>query len=229
MLANSAKADAITTDSLARLIVQGNVRIEKVLAKQVKDTGVNDRPAAKAVNNTVAPVKQSLLVSNLISFLPVIFFLMIVMIVGVKLKKDGVLFSDFLIDKDVQMTIKKEEVKAAVANATANVAMANAVAANAASFQAAGVAPNIQAPNPQNAVAAKALAADDQQQSVSRLIAFISGITSVALAVCITTFYMYRWFLGDTNVEIDNLSGILYGLGLGVVPYGFNKIASALR
>lgn len=67
-------------------------------------------------------------------------------------------------------------------------------------------------------------------QSVSRFIAFLCGVTTLTIAVCITTFYFYTCF-EDRGKEVDlsKLSTVLLALGIGVLPYGFNKASSAIK
>lgn len=229
----------ISTDSLGKIVETGNKQIVTAINNQSKiindSLKVNLKPA-KAIIADPSPG-----ISGIIVFLPVALFIYILMLVVFKLKKDKVRFSDFLIDKETKVAMKKEEVNVVVANANANIAAANAIRANAPAYTAANVPPP-PIPAPNVVTAPIPFAADDnnpatpstsgpkpEEQSTSRLIAFISGVTSVALAVCIASFYFYRSFMGDTNISIGNLANVLYGLGLGVVPYGFNKIASALK
>jgi uncharacterized membrane protein len=145
-------------------------------------------------------------IENIISFLPVAFFLLITSTIFLKLRKDGVKLSEILIDKETaQERIKSNE--------------AVAIAAVNAGPLAAGVA----AQTPSNQTT------DNPEKSTSRLIAFLCGITSIALACCITTYYFYKSFTQTGDVSISSLSNVLYGLGLGVIPYGFNKVAAALK
>ncbi|GEJ44109.1 hypothetical protein CRS_07170 [Chryseobacterium sp. ON_d1] len=65
--------------------------------------------------------------------------------------------------------------------------------------------------------------------SVSRFLAFISGLVSVGLACVLTTFAMWNHF--DTNEfpKLNELLGVLLSLGIGVIPYAFNKISTAVK
>lgn len=66
--------------------------------------------------------------------------------------------------------------------------------------------------------------------SVSRFIVFLSGLTALILSVCLSTFYMYQYFADPaTPVNLSNLSTVIYGLGIGIIPYGFNKVASSIK
>lgn len=152
---------------------------------------------------TLSTSSGSKTIEDIISFLPVAFFLFITSTVFIKLRKDGVKLSDILIDKESVQEKRKTDASVAIA------------AVNAGQQAPAEQTTGSQTENP--------------GQSTSRLIAFICGITSIALACCITSYYFYKSFTETGDVDISNLSNVLYGLGLGVVPYGFNKIAAALK
>lgn len=207
----------------------------------VKIVEQGNKPVVNAINNqtklfkdsivpTITKVKSAAVSSgnkttqNIISFLPVAFFLFIVLVVFAKLKKDGVKLRDILIDKETVQ--ERRKTTAAIAESHAKVAAAAATAVNA---------------NPNVDLASSTFmpkTADSEtpvqeptvpEQSTSRLIAFICGIVSIALACCITSFYFYKSFTETGEVTIGNLANVLYGLGLGVLPYGFNKIATAFK
>lgn len=75
--------------------------------------------------------------------------------------------------------------------------------------------------------------AEDPQtppQSVSRVIAFLTGLVALTLGTCLSTFFMYNYFFTPPQVvNLSNLNTVILGLGIGVIPYGVNKAASALR
>lgn len=215
----------VTNDSLTKQINKEFTALKLINEKQWQITNdsllsnINDKTKALKIDKAIAAV---------ITFLPIALFLFIFISTLIKLKKDNVKLSDFLIDKDTQVAIKKEEANVATANARVIEAKTNAIKTNPQAFSNANL--TLEAPDPPSpANQQEDPKSDKKEQSTSRLVAFISGITSVALAACITTFYFYRSFLGDTNVSIGNLATVLYGLGLGVLPYGFNKIANALK
>lgn len=189
---------------------------------------LKDSIKTKVVKCNAPSLKPNGTVTDILVFLPAALFLLIFISTFIKLKRDNVKLSDFLIDKDAKIAIKKEETAVATVNAKAAEATADAIKANAPAFLAAGaVPPQVQQPGPVKKDINQG--AEGDGQSTSRLVAFISGITSVGLAACITSFYFYRVFLGDTAVDISALSTVLYGLGLGTIPYGFNKIANAVK
>jgi hypothetical protein len=121
-----------------------------------------------------------------ISFLPVIFFTLILIVTILKLRKDGVKLADLLEEKDLAA------VPAAIP---------------------AGGAP---APAP--------------AYSVSRFIAFLTGLVALVIGICITTFYMYTYFTNPAaKIDFSNFTNVIWGLGIGVLPYGFNKASAAIK
>ena len=73
-------------------------------------------------------------------------------------------------------------------------------------------------------------AAPAPSQSVSRFIAFLTGLIALTIGVCVCTFYMYSYFSNPGKaIDISNLTNVIWGLGIGVIPYGANKVSSALK
>lgn len=66
-----------------------------------------------------------------------------------------------------------------------------------------------------------------QPQSMSRLLAFISGMVTLGLASCFSSFWLYRYFECGTGTELRQITEVLLTLGLGLVPYAVNKISTA--
>jgi len=216
-------AQSVDSGTVERIVQKENKQIVGAISKLLKDSALAGTTQAKTT-----ALKPNQTTADIISFMPIILFLFIIFTILVKLKKDNVKLSDFFIDKDAKIANKKEEANIAVANANANTAAANAINANAPAYIAAKVPPQ-DVPVSGVAIANASQADASTEQSTSRLVVFISSITSVALACCIGTFYFYRSFLGESNVNLGNLSSVLYGLGLGVIPYGFNKVANAIK
>jgi len=124
-------------------------------------------------------------VESWISFLPAIFFFLILVITTLKLKNDKVKLSDLLAEKDTP-------------------------------------------------VSANNAAQDDQDkappQSTSRFIAFLTGLVALTIGICLTTFFIYQYFNNpDKPADLSNLTSVIWGLGIGVLPYGFNKGSAALK
>ena len=65
------------------------------------------------------------------------------------------------------------------------------------------------------------------KRSASRLILFLSGITSLILAVCITTYYFYMTIYCidcSSNLDLTDFTNVILALGIGVVPYSVNQV-----
>lgn len=82
-----------------------------------------------------------------------------------------------------------------------------------------------------NATTKKVDAADTETQptkrSASRLILFLSGVTSLILGVCIVSYYFYMNIYcincaGD--MDLADLVDVMLALGIGVVPYAVNQV-----
>ncbi len=65
--------------------------------------------------------------------------------------------------------------------------------------------------------------------SVSRIIAFLSSLTTLAVIVCFVSYNAYCMVTKQPLPDFKNLYEIILGLGLGVVPYGFNKITTTAK
>ncbi len=69
-------------------------------------------------------------------------------------------------------------------------------------------------------------------RSSSRLIAFMSGLTAIVISITLMTFYFYDVLSGTNTSQttyLDSVWKIIVGLGIGVLPYGFNMIKEAQR
>ena len=66
-------------------------------------------------------------------------------------------------------------------------------------------------------------------QSTSRFIAFITGLVALSLGICLSTFFIYVYFTQNKTVDVTNLTTVIWGLGIGVLPYGFNKASAAVK
>jgi glycerol-3-phosphate acyltransferase PlsY len=64
------------------------------------------------------------------------------------------------------------------------------------------------------------------KRSASRFILFLSGITSLVLTTCITTYYFYMkiYSIGYCTHDLSDFTHVLLALGIGVIPYSVNQI-----
>ncbi len=213
--------DPVDSAVVSKIITDGNTKIVAAIKGQAKEISDSLKAIIKPATTEVLNLKQSDSWSHLLCFLPILFFLLLLIGIAVKLKRDNISLADFLIDKEQQVAIKKEETKSQVANAEAKEALVKAAGANPEAIRAAIA--NLNQTNQADP------STPDPTQSTSRLIVFITGIISLLIAVCMTSFFFYRWSLGDRDIDFSSLSTVLYGLGLGILPYGFTKIAGILK
>ncbi|QNA46046.1 hypothetical protein [Lacibacter sediminis] len=72
-------------------------------------------------------------------------------------------------------------------------------------------------------------ASDEPTKSSSRYIAFITSSLTWVLALCLTCFFIYQYIKSNEAPTLTGLSSVLLALGIGVVPYAFNKVSKALE
>lgn len=65
-------------------------------------------------------------------------------------------------------------------------------------------------------------------KSSSRYIAFITSALTWIIALCLTCFFLYQYIRTGSAPKLDGLSDVLLALGIGVVPYAFNKMSNAI-
>jgi hypothetical protein len=77
------------------------------------------------------------------------------------------------------------------------------------------------------AVSSTEIKPEIKKKSASRLILFLSSITSLILGICFTSYYFYiTIYCINCNMDMDlgEFSNILLALGIGVVPYAVNQV-----
>ncbi|MDR4950956.1 hypothetical protein REB14_02020 [Chryseobacterium sp. ES2] len=147
-----------------------------------------------------------------IAISPILLFLLITCLVFFKLKKDKVSLKDLLLDKDANVQIEVEKTKQTEAFLAASPESQQVMKGAAATLNNTSDS-NTEKPN----------------TSVSRFLAFISGLVSVGLACVLTTFAIWNYFDVSDFPNLNDLVGVLLTLGIGVVPYAFNKITTAAK
>lgn len=65
--------------------------------------------------------------------------------------------------------------------------------------------------------------------SVSRIIAFLSSLTTLTVVVSFISYYAYCMLKVQALPDFKNLFEVIVGLGLGIVPYGFNKLTATTK
>lgn len=70
---------------------------------------------------------------------------------------------------------------------------------------------------------------DNYAKSSSRYIAFITSALTWIIALCLSSFFLYQYMKTNVAPNLSGLSNVLLALGIGVVPYAFNKISNAIK
>lgn len=65
--------------------------------------------------------------------------------------------------------------------------------------------------------------------SISRYIAFITSMLTLIVALAMSSFFIYHYISIGCPPDLSALSIILIALGIGVAPYAFNKVSTALK
>ncbi|MFY7742401.1 MAG: hypothetical protein ACOVQR_07135 [Flavobacterium sp.] len=65
--------------------------------------------------------------------------------------------------------------------------------------------------------------------SSSRLIAFLSALTTLIIVVCIMCYYAYCMMKCIPLPELNKILEIFLGLGLGIIPYGINRLTAPTK
>ena len=66
-------------------------------------------------------------------------------------------------------------------------------------------------------------------KSSSRYIALITSTVTWAISLCLTSYFIYAYIKTGKAPELNKLTDIVLTLGIGVVPYVFNKVSEAVR
>lgn len=66
-------------------------------------------------------------------------------------------------------------------------------------------------------------------KSSSRYIAFITSTLTWIIVLCLSCFFIYQYIKTNKPPELGGLSSVMLALGIGVVPYAFNKISAAVK
>ncbi|PWN71383.1 hypothetical protein C1631_001805 [Chryseobacterium phosphatilyticum] len=147
---------------------------------------------------------------------PILFFILVLFLVFIKLRKDKVSFKDLLLDKDAEVEIETQKTNQIATLVNTMQAAENLMPD--AKVQINKIVEDIATGNETK-----------NNSSISRFLAFISGLVSVGLASVITSFYMWNFFDDGKSLNLNELLTVLLSLGIGVIPYAFNKIGSAIK
>lgn len=64
--------------------------------------------------------------------------------------------------------------------------------------------------------------------SVSRYIAFLTTILTLVIVLGVTCFYIYHYIRTGCPPELTGISTLLIALGIGILPYIFNKVSGSM-
>jgi hypothetical protein len=65
-------------------------------------------------------------------------------------------------------------------------------------------------------------------KSSSRYLALITTALTLIIAACLTSAFIYIYISSGSQPEFNHLGDILLALGIGVTPYAFNKVSTAI-
>ena len=66
-------------------------------------------------------------------------------------------------------------------------------------------------------------------KSSSRYIALITSTVTWTIGLCLTSYFIYAHIKTGKASELNKLTDIVLTLGIGVVPYVFNKVSEAVK
>jgi hypothetical protein len=69
----------------------------------------------------------------------------------------------------------------------------------------------------------------DYPKSTSRVIAFFTGLATLAITVCTTSYYFYMYLKTGASPNLENMYNILIMFGIGVTPYAVNKVSDSMK
>lgn len=69
----------------------------------------------------------------------------------------------------------------------------------------------------------------DPPDSSSRYIALVTSVLTWIIILCLTSFFIYEFMKNGKAPDFTGLSTLLIALGIGIVPYAFNRISAAVK
>ena len=66
-------------------------------------------------------------------------------------------------------------------------------------------------------------------KSSSRYMALITTSLTLIIAACLTSAYIFIYISSGNQPEFNHLGDVLLALGIGVTPYAFNKVSTAVN
>ena len=69
----------------------------------------------------------------------------------------------------------------------------------------------------------------DYAKSSSRYLALLTSVVALILSISLITFYIYVYLTTGTSPDLGKVSSVLLSLGIGVVPYAFNRVGNGMK
>jgi hypothetical protein len=215
VLARPVAAQPIDSASIAKL--QSSVKqsdesiatLKKEIDSLKKLVIVSNTPA-KEIDNPLQVV---------LVLIPFAFLLLLIVLFINWIKKSGFTL------KDALSTAPDRQLSATIMNARVAVAkLSHSNSTKAVKREEGNITPANPNDNNNDVLNATAAIPDPKPQpSASRLLAFITGMVAIIIAVSLVSYTAYALFAGNINDKLfDGLWKILAGLGIGVIPYGIN-------
>lgn len=69
-----------------------------------------------------------------------------------------------------------------------------------------------------------------EKRSASRFILFLTGVVTLVLTSCFTTYYFFMKIYtvgGPQDLDLSGFTNVLLALGIGVIPYSVNQVKNA--
>jgi len=196
---NKAFTDSIQSVSSRTLNIQTDLKAVKT------NIGTLKTNLSKNTSNSCG-CKDLELMDWLLVFSPILVFALTLLVIGKRLKDFNL--KDALTESDLP--------KKTIVNPLFTTENLTAFASNAAAI--AMITPTIEVTSE-----------NDPPKSSSRYIAFITSALTWVCALCLTCFFIYQYLHTNQPPTLSGLSDVLIALGIGVVPYAFNKISSAIK
>ncbi|MEQ8712327.1 MAG: hypothetical protein RIC80_04885 [Cyclobacteriaceae bacterium] len=87
--------------------------------------------------------------------------------------------------------------------------------------------PDVKLPDPKPGATEENDQKESPKRSTSRFILFLTSVTTLFLALNITSYYFYMKIYAintSQGLSLDEFANVLLALGIGVVPYAVNQV-----
>lgn len=70
---------------------------------------------------------------------------------------------------------------------------------------------------------------DQLPKSSSRYLALLTSLLAFMIGLALSSFFLYSYMATSEAPSLSGMSTVLLSMGIGVVPYAFNKVSSAVK